>query len=172
MGNVYPVKATSSGGRAVRTDEKYGNIYDHFNTVYEWADGTKCFSSCRQWASTSTDVSDWIYGTEGVGELQSHTIKSAKLGEWKHQKAKDDNMYVNEHKALFESIRNGEAVNNGQYMCDSTLMAIMGRLSAYTGKSLTWEEVSNSTLDLTPEKMEWGPLAVRPIARPGETQFA
>jgi len=171
MGNVYPVKATASGGRVQRTDEKWGNIYDHFNTVYEWADGTKCFSSCRQWASTSTDVSDWIYGTEGIGELQSHTIKSAKLGEWQHKKAADDNMYVNEHKALFESIRKGDAVNNGQYMCDSTLMAIMGRLSAYTGKTLTWEEVSNSQLDLTPEKMEWGPIAVRPIARPGETVF-
>jgi len=47
----------------------------------------------------------------------------------------------------------------------------MGRLSAYTGKTLTWEEVSNSQLDLTPEKMEWGPIAVRPIARPGETVF-
>lgn len=170
MGNVYPVKATSSGGRAVRTDEKFGNIFDHFNTVYEWADGTKCFSSCRQWASTSTDVSDWIYGTEGVAELQSHTIKSAKLGEWKHEKAPDDNMYQNEHNALFASIRQGEPINDGQYMCDSTLMAIMGRLSAYTGKTLTWDEVSNSQLDLLP-KLEWGPLAVRPIARPGETEF-
>ena len=150
MGNVYPVKATSSGGRAVRTDEKFGNIFDHFNTVYEWADGTKCFSSCRQWASTSTDVSDWIYGTEGVAELQSHTIKSAKLGEWKHEKAPDDNMYQNEHNALFASIRQGEPINDGQYMCDSTLMAIMGRLSAYTGKTLTWEEVSNSQLDRRP----------------------
>ena len=171
MGDIYPVKATSSGGRTVRTDEKFGNVYDHFNTVYEWADGTKCFSSCRQWASTSTDVSDWIYGTEGHSELQSHMIKSAKIGEWQHQQSSDDNMYVNEHKAMFESIRKGDARNDGQYMCDSTLMAIMGRLSAYTGKTLTWEEVSNSQLDLTPPALEWGPLAVRPIARPGETQF-
>jgi predicted dehydrogenase len=171
MGNVYPVKATSSGGRVVRTDEKFGNIYDHFNTVYEWADGTKCFSSCRQWASTSTDVSDWIYGTEGVGELQSHTIDSKKLGKWQHKPTGKDDMYQNEHNALFASIRKGEPINNGEYMCDSTLMAIMGRLSAYTGKTLTWEEVSNSQLDLTPETLEWGPIAVRPIARPGETQF-
>jgi len=171
MGNVYPVKATSSGGRAVRTEEKFGNIYDHFNTVYEWADGTKCFSSCRQWASTSTDVSDWIYGTEGTGELQSHTLKSARIGEWQHEKAKEDNMYQNEHNALFASIRKGEPINDGQYMCDSTLMAIMGRLSAYTGKTLTWEDVSNSQLDLMPPALAWGPLAVRPIARPGETLF-
>lgn len=171
MGNVYPVKATSSGGRVQRTDEKWGNIYDHFNTVYEWADGTKCFSSCRQWASTSTDVSDWIYGTEGHAELQSHTIESSKTGSWQHKPAGPDNMYLNEHVALFESIRKGDALNNGEYMCDSTLMAIMGRLSAYTGKTLTWEEVSNSQLNLVPETLEWTKLAVRPIAIPGETEF-
>ena len=171
MGNVYPVKATSSGGRVVRTDPKYGNIYDHFNTVYEWADGTKCFSSCRQWASTSTDVSDHIIGTEGKGELQSATIDSRKLGKWKHKPAGKDDMYQNEHNALFASIRKGEAINNGQYMCDSTMMAIMGRLSAYTGKTLTWEQVRNAKLDLSPAKLEWGDIAVRPIARPGETPF-
>ncbi len=172
MGNVYPVKATSSGGRVVRTDEKFGNIYDHFNTVYEWADGTKCFSSCRQWASTSTDVSDWIYGTEGVGELQSHTIDSTKDGKWQHKPTGKDDMYQNEHNALFASIRKGEAVNDGEYMCDSTLMAIMGRLSAYTGKTLTWDDMLNSQLDLSPATLEWGDIAVRPIARPGETEFA
>ena len=172
MGNVYPVKATSSGGRVVRTDEKFGNIYDHFNTVYEWADGTKCFSSCRQWASTSTDVSDWIYGTEGVGELQGHIIDSKKIGKWEHKATGPDNMYQNEHNALFASIRKGEAINNGEYMCDSTLMAIMGRLSAYTGKTLTWEEVANAPISIVPATLEWGPLATRPIARPGETAFA
>ena len=80
-------------------------------------------------------------------------------------------MYQNEHNALFASIRKGEPINNGQYMCDSTMMAIMGRLSAYTGKTLTWDQVLNSKLDLSPAKLEWGDIAVRPIARPGETPF-
>jgi hypothetical protein len=57
-------------------------------------------------------------------------------------------------------------------MCDSTLMAIMGRLAAYTGKTLTWEEVANAPISIVPAKLEWGPLATRPIARPGETAFA
>ena len=171
MGNVYPVKATSSGGRVVRTDEKFGNIYDHFNTVYEWADGTKCFSSCRQWASTSTDVSDWIYGTEGIGELQSHIIDSKKIGKWEHKATGPDNMYQNEHNALFASIRNGEARNDGEYMCDSTLMAIMARMSAYSGQAITWEQAWNSQEDLTPPSYAWGPIATPPVARPGVTHF-
>ena len=51
---------------------------------------------------------------------------------------------------------------------DSTQMAIMGRLSAYTGKALTREEINNSTLDLSPEKLDWTEIAVRPIARPAK----
>jgi hypothetical protein len=57
-------------------------------------------------------------------------------------------------------------------MCDSTLMAIMGRLAAYTGKTLTWEEVANAPISIVPAKLEGGPMATRPIARPGETAFA
>ncbi|MDH3585344.1 MAG: Gfo/Idh/MocA family oxidoreductase, partial [Phycisphaerae bacterium] len=66
MGDEYPVKATSSGGRTVRTDPIYGNIYDHFNTEYEWASGVRCFSSCRQWNGAASNVSDFVYGTKGV----------------------------------------------------------------------------------------------------------
>ena len=170
MGDVAPKKVTSSGGRSQRTDEKFGNVYDHFNSVYEWDNGVRCFSSCRQWESTSTDVSDWINGTEGVAELQSATVTSRGGDTWKHKQDGPDNMYLNEHVALFDSIRNGKAINNGDYMCKSTMMAIMARMSAYTGKTVTWKQAMESELDLTPKKLAWGDNAVNPIARPGETK--
>jgi len=86
---------------------------------------------------------------------------------WQHEKQQDDNMYQNEHNALFAAIRKGEVINNGGYMSTSTLMAIMGRVSAYTGKSITWDELFNSDLDLGPKKLEWGPNPVNPVAVPG-----
>lgn len=171
MNNVYPAKCTSSGGRVQRTDPKYGNIYDHFNTVFEWENGVRCFSSCRQWESTSTDVSDWIVGTKGKAELQSHEIKGYDGSAWKHEPHGDDDMYRNEHVALFKSIRSGEPINNGEYMSHSTLMAIMARMSAYTGKAITWDQALNSKLDLFPKKMEWGDNPINPIAVPGETEY-
>jgi myo-inositol 2-dehydrogenase/D-chiro-inositol 1-dehydrogenase len=171
MGNKYPVKATASGGRTVRVDPMYGNIYDHFNTTYEWENGVRCFSSCRQWPSTSTDVSDHLIGTLGSAHLMDHTIKVRGGEQWTWSGEEPDDMYQNEHNALFASIRNGDVINDGEIMCNSTLMAIMGRMSAYTGQTLTWDEVSNSKLDLFPKRLEWYDIETPVIAVPGETEF-
>lgn len=171
MNDEPPVKCTASGGRAQRTDPKYGNIYDHFSTVYEWANGARCFSSCRQWESTSTDVSDWITGTQGTAELQSHSIKFRDGSTWAHEPKGEDNMYQNEHNHLFAGIRNGDVLNDGDYMCKSTLMAIMGRMSAYTGKTLTWDQMMASKLDTFPKDLKWGDNPVNPVPVPGETDF-
>lgn len=170
MGDVAPAKCTSSGGRAQRTDPKYGNIYDHFNGVYEWENGVRCFNSCRQWESTSTDVSDWVFGTKGVANIQEHYIRTHDGQEWRHERKGEDNMYQNEHNALFAAIRKGEVIVD-EYMCSSTLMAILGRTSAYTGKTLTWEQMLNSELDLTPPQIAWGDVPLNPIPVPGVTPF-
>jgi hypothetical protein len=63
-------------------------------------------------------------------------------------------------------------INNGQYMAKSTMMAIMSRMSAYTGQSLTWEQVLNSKEDLSPSAYTWeaDPPAAE-VAVPGVTQF-
>ena len=44
MKDEPPVSAVGSGGRQVRTGEQWGNIYDHFAVVYEYANGMKLFS--------------------------------------------------------------------------------------------------------------------------------
>ena len=165
----YPVKCVSSGGRIVRTGEEYGNVYDHFNTVYEWEDGVKGFSSCRQMHGTTHDVSDHVWGTKGVAHLQSHKIESGE-DRWRYRSDEPDDMYQNEHDALFASIREGEAINDA-FMCDSTLMALMGRMSAYTGKKITWEQALNSQENLGPASYAWGPMPVAPVAQPGITPF-
>lgn len=169
MGDRYPVKATASGGRIARTDPKYGNVYDHFNTVFEWEGGIRGFSSCRQIVGASADVSDHVWGTKGVARLQGHRIEGEKAWRWRSDEP--DDMYQNEHDALFAAIRRNEPINNGEYMCNSTMMAILGRLAAYTGQTITWEQLWNSQLDLTPPAYEWGPLEVAPVARPGVTKF-
>lgn len=166
----YPVKATSSGGRVQRTDPKWGNIYDHFNTVYEWEDGVRGFSSCRQWNGAASDVSDYIYGSRGTANIQRHSIEAGPWS-WRHRSSEPDDMYQNEHDAFFASIRSGDHIDNADYMCESTLMAIMGRLAAYTGQTVTREDVLNSKLDLSPKAYEWGDVSCAPIAIPGVTKM-
>lgn len=166
----YPVKCVSSGGRIKRTGPEFGNVYDHFNTTYEWEDGVKGFSSCRQMNGTKTDVSDHVWGTKGTAHIQSHRMDGA-YGKWRYRGDGPDDMYQNEHDELFRAIRANEPIHNGDYMCDSTLMALMGRLAAYTGQEVTRDAALNSQEDLTPAKLDWGDVEVAPVAVPGIKQL-
>ena len=171
MDDVAPATISGSGGRQVRTAEKYGNIYDHFNVVYEWENGVKAFARCRHWASCQNEVDDYIFGTKGRVNVMKHAIYDLEGKEiWKFDGNGGD-MYQIEHDELFASIRGGHPINNGDYMCKSTLMAISGRMAAYTGKLLTWDEAMNSQEDLSPESYEWGDVPVPPVAIPGKTKF-
>jgi predicted dehydrogenase len=172
MKDVPPLKANGTGGRQQRTAKEFGNIFDHHAVVFEWPSGVKLFSYCRQQANTTKDVSDFVMGTQGTADVMKHAItgKSA----WKHKRTPDfpDDMYQNEHDELFASIRAGKPINNGDYMCQSTLLAIMGRMATYTGTTITWEMALNSREDLTPAKYEFGDLPVPPVPVPGVTKFA
>lgn len=173
MHDEPPVLVRGSGGRQQRTDERYGNIYDHFNVVYEYANGVKAFSSCRHWRGCANEVSDRIFCTKGTVYINSGRTKIVDLkGEtiWKYEGPKE-NMYQVEHNELFKAIREGKPINNGRYMSLSTMMAISGRMSAYTGQQLTWDECMKSKLDLTPDSYEWGAAPEVEIAIPGKTQF-
>src|SRR5688500_6504008 len=77
MKDAAPAVVTASGGRTQRTNPAYGNIYDHFNAVIEWPSKQRCFFSCRQWNNSDHDISDWIYGTGGVGNMTDLAITGA-----------------------------------------------------------------------------------------------
>ncbi len=176
MNDVPPMKATASGGRIVRSDEQWGNIYDHFNTVFEWEGGVKGFSSCRQWVGADGNVSDFVVGTKGTAALQSHRIQMTDPGageeKWRYRGEGPDDMYQNEHDVLFAALRAGDRIDNSDYMCKSTMMAIMARMSAYTGKSVTWDMAWNSKEDLSPPAYDWTDMEMRPVAQPGVTPFS
>ena len=81
-------------------------------------------------------------------------------------------MYQHEHDVLFASIRQSKPVNDGERMAYSTLLAMMGRMAAYTGQQITWDQALNSQERIFPDKLEWsGTLAVPPMARPGVTRL-
>ena len=174
MKDVPPTKVTATGGRQQRTAKEFGNIYDHFTNVFEWEMGegrtVRCFSQCRQYNECATDVSDLVFGTEGTAYLDDHRITGKTM--WKRKLKTPENMYDSEHKALFGAIRSGKVINNGDYMCKSTLMGIMARESAYSGKAITWDQIINSTQDLSPkEGFKFGPVETAPVAVPVEYKF-
>ena len=175
MGDQLPLRATGTGGRQVRVDEKYGNIYDHFAIEFEYANGVKGFHFARQQENTSSRNSVEILGTEGTALInvsRSQEIKSK--NPWKYSGPVND-MYQTEHDEFFASIRNGKPMNDGEWMANSTMLGILGRMVAYTGQTLTWEQAINSIEVLGPKtedyswNLKWdGP----PIAKPGITKFS
>jgi predicted dehydrogenase len=159
------------GGRQVRTGPEYGNIYDHFSVVHEYRDGVRLFASCRQQEGCRNEISTEVLGTLGSAHLASGRLRITGPNAWEEERAEDDDFFQTEHNELFRSIRQGEPINNGEYMARSTLLAIQGRMSAYTGKTITWEMAESSREDLTPPRYEWGPLPAPPVAMPGKTLF-
>jgi predicted dehydrogenase len=174
MNDTYPVRAMGLGGRQVRTGPEFGHIYDHFAVSYEYANGATLQSNCRQQKGCKNDISARVLGTRGQALLSERkrglAIQGAS-GKW-HFDGKENNLYQAEHDELFAGIRAGKPINNGDYMAKSTLLAIMGRMAAYTGQQITWEMALNSKEDLTPPRYDWDvPLPVPPVAMPGVTKF-
>lgn len=159
-----PVKAVGMGGRQVRTDPKYGNIWDHMSVDYEYPDGVHVSLMIRQWPNCENMMHATIVGTKGSSDCRD-TIRGE--NRWRNREKYNSSVY--EHEVLIDSIRKGTARNDClDFAVDSTLTAIMGRESAYTGKLITWDEMLNSDLDLFPKDYHFGPAPKRAVAIPGQ----
>jgi len=165
-----PLKAVAVGGR--QTPNHQGNIFDHMFVVYEYADEVRAFVGQRQVGNTHTDNSDYLMGAEGFGKIPGWQAPFVKGKEtWRYRGEKTD-MYQQEHNELFASIRSGKPINDGVWMSHSTLMGLMGRMAAYTGQEVTWEQALNSQERLVPEQLDWKmKLDFPPLATPGVTRL-
>lgn len=168
--NGYPTSAIGMGGRQARTDARYGNIYDHHSVSYQYENGARLVSNCRQQSYCKNNISVFAQGSKGVAEVSERRLEITTDSKWQF-KEKVKNMYQVEQDELFAGIRQGKPLNNGEYMANSTLLAIMGRMATYTGQEVTWEQALNSEQDLSPEKYDWGPAPQVQIAVPGITKL-
>jgi len=168
--NQTPVKCMGIGGRQVRTGPEYGNIFDHFTVEFEYENGVKTLSTCRQMEGCTNNVSERIVGTKGVAYLDGVSGKIEGANPYMPEYS-SPNPYVQEHKDLVDAIRSNEHINEGRRVAESTLNAIMGRMSTYTGRALSWNWAMNSSkLDMRPEKYDFDfPIKTNPVPTPGKT---
>ena len=149
MNDTPPASCFGLGGRQVRREEKWGDIYDHFAVCYEWPNGVKTYAYTRQMGGCSNDVDDYVLGTKGKAVVLKHEITGQSPWEYPRQLRKTKpSMYRVEHEALFGAIRDGRTINDGQYMSYSTMLAILGREACYTGQTITWDDAMKSDQDL------------------------
>jgi predicted dehydrogenase len=163
---THPIRAVGMGGRQYRVEPRFGNIYDHFAIDLEYPNGVHVMSMCRQIPGCENSVSEALVGTKGFCQVNSYTVNGKKV----LPRGQDNEPYVQEHTDLIESIRAGKPINELKNVAESTLTAIMSRMSAYTGKAVTWEKALNSKEDLVPHKFDWAmSLPVPPVPMPGKT---
>ncbi|WP_437227307.1 Gfo/Idh/MocA family oxidoreductase [Planctomicrobium sp. SH661] len=168
-GDIEPVSCTAVGGRQIPA--LGGNIFDHIEVNYLWPDDTRSFIAQRQINGCDNDNSCYILGSKGKAEIGRRGVRITGATEWKYD-GPTPNMYQVEHDELFKSIAEGKPINDGDRMVNSTLLGIMGRMAAYTGKEITYEMALNSKEVLVPETPNWDvKFTPPPIALPGTTKF-
>ncbi len=156
---THPTRVAATGGAIWRPkDEIHGNIYDHISAEFEYPNGVKLSSHCRQFPKgLYTNVSELVIGSKGKSNCRD-------LG------TKDINPYVAEHQALIKSIRGeGPPINHAMAVAESTMTCIMARESAYSGEEVTWEQIMTSQLDLQPKEFSYdAKMDVPPLPIPGQ----
>lgn len=180
----YPQSCLATGGRQTRVGEEHGHVFDHFAACYKFPSGLELYASTRQQLGCDPTFEMVVNGRGGrcigkgkvdftiegdkpwasvekeTGEKRSRRRRIKSSGQQGHQL---------EHNAMYAALRSGGYINNGDYLAKSTLMAIMARDSAYSGKEVTWQGMLENPQRLVPEKLSWDmELPKWKVAMPGQ----
>ncbi len=163
----HPVKAVGMGSRLRRVT---GNQYDNFSIDFTFENGMHFHSMCRQINGTTPNVSERIQGSKGSTNCENSIFDLAGTELWKYEYPLDKDgkptrrpsvdPYVQEHIDMVTAIRTNQPINEAENTAISTMVAIMGRISSYTGKETTYEEMMNSDLKLGPTVFDFGPVDI------------
>lgn len=161
---MNPASAIADGGRAQRVT---GDQFDHFHVQYTYANGALNDAMCRQIDGCANEVSDLIMGTDGYTNCKDTIFDLTGKVLWKYQEPGQDpgktrfNPYDQEHVDFVNAIRTNQPMNEAEHLAHSTLIGIMGRNAAYTGKEVKWDELMDSQERLGPTDYTMGPVAIK-----------
>jgi len=147
MRNEVPAKCHGIGGRSSMTEPIYGDVFDHHSVIYEYANGVLIYAFCRTTDGCHNDYSSVILGGKGKADIMQCRIWGETNWRWDGR----CDPYQREHDVLFAAIRSGKPVNNGDYMARSTMVGVMGQISCYTGKEVTWNQINKSDFYYPPK---------------------
>ncbi|RMF96072.1 MAG: twin-arginine translocation signal domain-containing protein [Planctomycetota bacterium] len=180
----WPVEAH---GLAGRTDDRAGNLLDHYAVEYTFADGAKLYCYSRHMVGCWSTYSDYAHGTKGAAVLMTN-LSQPKTRIYNNLRMTDDalvwryeerepNPYVVEWQELLDAIRQDKPHNESQRAAKANMVALMGRMAAHTGQFVTIEQAEQSTFqyvadidhltfDSEPPIVE-GPDGIYPCPVPG-----
>ena len=156
--DLQPKGAYSLGGRLARRAPDDGDLYDSMATVYDFEDGRSLYAFSRQIAGTFSRATTTVNGSKGYAVLGNVESISSIFVNGEETKIPRGELsgFVVEHKILIDAVRSGGQtyVNNVGYMTNSTGAAILGRMAAYSGQYVTWDEMLASVGD-KPSEYSW-----------------
>jgi len=138
-----PVKVSGMGGRSNRPvgdPKEVGNIFDHFALEYEYPNGVIVESFCRHIDGAEGNVSENFVGTKARVHTQPGTYLANKK-DLTEGRGAEVNPYVQEHIDLIKAIRDDKPINELEQVTNSTFTAILGRMAAYSGRTMDWDKV-------------------------------
>lgn len=182
-GDVMPEAAYAMGGRSTHFQASLGTSFDHHHVTYEFPNGMCIYASSRTAAGCFNSNKDIYHGTKGrchyaaMGAPYMTDLKGNVI--WRADEAESKKSpYQQEHREFLESIRAGKPMQCAKILADSTMVTVLGQLSAYTGKRLTWKELVDSKYAFPPQgeitmtmepPVKPGPDGIYPVAIPGKT---
>ena len=179
MAQAHPIEARGFGGRQVRIGKEFGEIFDHTAVEFTYASGLKMFSFSHHIPGAWDAFADYAHGTKGRAELQGYgnnVLLAAGKEPVRWNRSPDGHQV--EMDDLMAAIQAGQPYNEADWGASSTMTAILGRMAAYSGKVVAWDEAVNSQLDLAPKNLAWnaetpvkpGPDGLYACATPGVTK--
>lgn len=164
----FPVRALGFGSRQRRVT---GDQYDNFSVDYVYDNDVHVHSTCRQINDCKNNVSELIRGTEGYTNCKNIIYNPDGTVKWEYEYPKDEtgkpssklmiSPYLQEHIDMVTAIRTNKPIVEAEATAKSTLVAIMGRISAYTGKEITWDEMMASDLQIGPKELAMGDVDMK-----------
>ena len=167
MGERAPVKCHGLGGRSSAPDQFNGTLFDHHSVVYQYQNGVRLYAFARSQPGCYNEISSVVSGTRGRCFLLQGRIEGETKWQYRRPARPRFSAYDLEHQVLFKAIRSGTPVNNGDYMVRATMAAVMGQLSCYTGREVTWDQAMKSSFSLGPKPEECS-FDMEPPAKPDE----
>jgi len=177
MGNAVPIKCHGLAGRSSMVEPLYGDVFDHHSVVYEFDKGVRVYAFCRTTGGCYDENSSLICGAKGKASILNCRIWGETNWRWQGQ----CDPYQIEHDKLFAGIRSGTPINCGNYMARSTMIGVMGQISCYTGKEVSWDQIMASDFYYPPKPEECrdgmepptkpGANGSYPVPAPGRTKM-
>ncbi len=169
--NANAERSFGTGGRQSRTGELFGNVFDHMSVEYGYANDARIQYHGAQIDGISSRMDIRLVGTRGTAFFDFGRFRIEGENPWEFDGQLNDPMHA-QFQALEQAIRRDEPLNDAHRIAQTTLTAIMGRMSAYTGRAISrgWA-LNESKLRLGPASLDQGSYELPPPAQPGITEL-